>query len=151
MVYSPIFSSTRFPLLWGDLKSLILGFHIRKSVPCELFLLGYIILQMTRKKNWDPKRIKTATEATRNEEKSSYKASRVFSVPQTTPEPYVKDRQKSSSETVTTKLGRKQVLPCEAQNDLAEYCLLMERIFWGGLDNGRRHASRLPNCCKKRN
>jgi len=61
----------------------------------------------------------------------SYKASRVFSVSQTTVERYVKDRQESSSETIKTKLGRKQVLPCEAENDLAEHCLLMERKFFG--------------------
>jgi len=61
----------------------------------------------------------------------SYRASRVFIVPQTTPERYVKDRQKISSEAVKTKLGRKQVLPCEAENDVAEHCLLMERKFFG--------------------
>ena len=61
----------------------------------------------------------------------SYKASRDFNVPQTTLERYVKDRQKSSSVTVKTKLGRKQVLPCEAENDLAEHCLFMERKFFG--------------------
>ena len=61
----------------------------------------------------------------------SYKASRVFNVPQQTLECYVKDGQKSSSETVKTKLGRKQVLPCEAENDLAEHCLLTERKFFG--------------------
>ena len=61
----------------------------------------------------------------------SYKASRIFNVPQTTLEHYVKDQQKSSSETVKTKLGRKQVLPCEAENDMADHCLLMERKFFG--------------------
>jgi len=61
----------------------------------------------------------------------SHKASTVFNIPQTTPERYVKNRQKSSSETVKTKLGRKQVLPCDAENDLAEHCLLMERKFLG--------------------
>jgi hypothetical protein len=61
----------------------------------------------------------------------SYKASRVFNVPQKTLERYVKDRQKSSSETVKTKLCRKQVLRCEAEHDLAEHCLLMERKFFG--------------------
>jgi hypothetical protein len=61
----------------------------------------------------------------------SYKASRVFSIPQTTLEHYVKDQQKSSSETVKTKLDRKQVLPCEAENDLAKRCLVMERKFLG--------------------
>jgi len=61
----------------------------------------------------------------------SYRASRVFNLPQTTLERYVKDRQKSSSETVKTKLDRKQVLNCEAENDVAEHCLLMERKFFG--------------------
>ena len=44
--------------------------------------------------------MKAAIEAIRNKEMGSYKASRVFKVPQTTLECYVKDRQKSSSETV---------------------------------------------------
>jgi len=93
-------------------------------------LLGYIILQIAQKKKMDPERKKAAIEAIRNKEMGSYRASRVFNVPQTTLELYVKDRQKSSSETVKTKLGRKQVLPCEAENDLAEHCLLMERKFF---------------------
>jgi len=73
--------------------------------------------------------MKAANEAVRNKEMGSCKASRDFNVPQTTLERYVKDWQKSSSETVKTKLGSKQVLPCEAENDLAEHCLLMERKF----------------------
>jgi len=28
-------------------------------------------------------------------------------------------------------VGRKQVLPCEVENDVAKHCLLMERNFWG--------------------
>jgi len=62
---------------------------------------------MTRRKKWDPERMKAATEDMRNKAMGSYKAPRVFNVPQTTPERYVKDRQKSSSEVTTTKLGRK--------------------------------------------
>jgi len=61
----------------------------------------------------------------------SYKASRVFNVPQTTLKRYVKDRQKSASETVKTELGMEQVLLCEAESDLAERCLLIERKFYG--------------------
>jgi hypothetical protein len=53
--------------------------------------------------------MKTATGVMTNKEMRSYKASRVFSVPQKTPQRYVKDRQKISSEAITTKLGRKQV------------------------------------------
>jgi hypothetical protein len=86
---------------------------------------------MAQRKKCDPERMKAAIEAIRNKEMGSYKASSVFNVPQTTLELYVKDRQKSPSKTEKTKLGRKQVLPCEAKNDLAEHCLLMERKFLG--------------------
>jgi len=75
--------------------------------------------------------MKAANEAIRHKEMGSYRTSRVFNVPQTSLERYVTDRQKSSSETVKTQLGRKQVLPCEAENDLAEHCLLMERTIFG--------------------
>ena len=44
--------------------------------------------------------MKAAIEAIKNKEMGSYKASRVFTVPQTTIERYVKDRQKSSSEAI---------------------------------------------------
>jgi hypothetical protein len=74
--------------------------------------------------------MKAAIEAMRNKEMGSYKASISFTLPQTTLERYVKDRQKSSSETIKTKLGRKQIHPCEAENDLAERCLLLERKFF---------------------
>jgi hypothetical protein len=70
---------------------------------------------MAQGKKWDPERMKTAIEAIRNKEMGSYKASRGFNVPQTTLERYVNDRQKISNETIKTKLGRKQVLPCEAE------------------------------------
>jgi len=127
-----------------------MGLPILETVLRISLLLSYIILQMPQREKWDPERMKAAIEAIRNREMGSYKSSRFFSVPQTTLERYVKDQQKSSSETVETKLGRKQVLRCEAENDLAEHCLLMEKnIFW--FDNGKCHASRLPTCCKKRN
>jgi len=57
---------------------------MRKSVPCELLLLDYIILQMARREKFDPERMKAANEAMRNKEMGSYKASRVFNLPQTT-------------------------------------------------------------------
>jgi Tfp pilus assembly protein PilV len=89
-------------------------------------LQGYIILQIAQRKKWDPERMEAATEAIRNKEMGSYKASKVFNVQQTTLGPYVKDRKKCSSETVKTKLGRKQVLTCEAESDLAAH---LERKF----------------------
>ena len=45
-----------------------------ESVPCELLLLGYIMLQMAQRKKWVPKRMKAAIEAIRNKEMGNYKA-----------------------------------------------------------------------------
>jgi hypothetical protein len=39
---------------------------------------------MAQRKKWDPERMKTPVEAVRSKEMGSYKASRVFNVPQTT-------------------------------------------------------------------
>jgi uncharacterized HAD superfamily protein len=65
----------------------------------------------------------------RNKEMGSYRASRALNVPQTTLELYIKDREKSLNEEIKTKLGTKQVLPCEAENELDEHRLLVERKF----------------------
>jgi len=67
-----------------------------------------------------PRKDEAAMEAMRNKEMGSYKASRFFNVPHTTPKRYVKDRQESSSEVIKAEMGRKQFLPCEAENDLVE-------------------------------
>jgi len=86
---------------------------------------------MAQREKWDAERIKAAIEGIRNKEMGGYKAFRVFSIPQTALEHYVQDQQKSSSETIKTKLGNKQVLPCEAEICLAEHCLLVVRKFFG--------------------
>jgi hypothetical protein len=57
--------------------------HIRKPVTCELFVLGYVILQMAKRNKWDSERMKAIIEAMRNKVIDRYKAFRVFSVPQT--------------------------------------------------------------------
>ena len=48
--------------------------------------------------------MKAAIEAVRNEDMGSCKASRLFNLPQTTLQRYVKDRQKSSSEAIKQNL-----------------------------------------------
>jgi len=73
--------------------------------------------------------MKAAIETLRNKEMGSYKASRIFNGPQTKLQRYVKDRQKNSSEAIKTEMGRKRVLLCEAEHNLAEHSLLMERKF----------------------
>jgi len=47
---------------------------------------------MIRKKKWNPERMWGAIEAMRNKEKFSYKASKVFNLPQVTLRLYVKGR-----------------------------------------------------------
>jgi hypothetical protein len=74
-----------------------MGLPILRTVPRELFLLGYIVLQMPQRKNWDPERMKAAIKVIRNREMGSYKASKFFNVLQKTIERYVKDQQKSLS------------------------------------------------------
>jgi hypothetical protein len=59
---------------------------------------------MTQRKIWYPKRMKAAIEAMRNKEMGSYKVSRVFNIPQTTLERYIKDWEKSSNQAIKTKL-----------------------------------------------
>jgi len=51
---------------------------------------------MARRQKWDQERMKAAMEAMRSKEMDSYKASRVFNLPQTTLQGFVKDWQKSS-------------------------------------------------------
>jgi len=70
---------------------------------------------MAEREKWDPERMKAAIEALRNKEMGSYRASRIFNVPQTKLQRYVKDRQKSSSEAIKTEMGRKRVVLCEAE------------------------------------
>jgi hypothetical protein len=78
---------------------------------------------MTRRKKWDPERMTAAIEAMRYKEMGSYKASRFFSLPQTTLQSYVKDRE-SSSEAIKQKWeGSKFFL-------VKEKMILLNTVFW---------------------
>jgi hypothetical protein len=92
--------------------------------------------------------MKAAIEGMKNKEVGSCKVSSVSNVPHSTLACYIKDDEKSSKEAIKTKLGRKQALPYEAENDLAEHCLLMKRKFFG-LTIGMPCFS--PTCLKKWN
>lgn len=84
-----------------------------------------------KRKQWDPDQMKAAINAVKNKEMGSYKASRVFCVPQTTLERYVSNSDKESNELITTKLGRKSTMAVDIEMDLADYCLQMEQRFFG--------------------
>lgn len=74
--------------------------------------------------------MKAAISAMRKNEMGSYKAARVFGVPQTTLERYVKGN-KSPDAVIQTTIGRKPVFPSELEEDLKNYCIQMEERFFG--------------------
>jgi hypothetical protein len=53
------------------------------------------------------------------------------SVPRGTLERYVKDTSSSPEELVNVHLGRRTVLPCELENKLLEYSIVMEQRYYG--------------------
>jgi len=82
-------------------------------------LLGYIILQIAQKKIWDPERKKAAIEAIRNKEMGSYRASRVFNVPQTT------------LQNAMLKTGRKAQVKQQKQNWVgSKFFLVKQKMMW---------------------
>lgn len=72
--------------------------------------------------------MKSAVDAVKNKEMGSFKASRIFNVPQTTLERYVKLA--NSNETVKP-IGRQPTLPPIIEADLVKYCTIMEDKFYG--------------------
>jgi predicted PolB exonuclease-like 3'-5' exonuclease len=66
---------------------------------------------MTRRRKWDPERMKAAIETVRNKEMGSYKASSVFNLAQATLQSCVRDGQERSSEAIKQKwVGSKYFL-----------------------------------------
>ncbi|XP_069670121.1 jerky protein homolog-like [Periplaneta americana] len=86
--------------------------------------------EMSGRKKWDPQRMRAAVEAVKSKEMGSFKASRIFGVPQTTLERYVKN-EKRPEEIFKEKLGRKPVFDPEMEDELARHCLTMEERFFG--------------------
>ena len=93
--------------------------------------------------------MKAAIEAMRNKEMGSYKAFRVFNLPQ-------------KHRSVMLNIGRKVQVKQWQQNWLGskffhvkQKIIWLNTVFWWkenfGLDNGRSYVSRLLTCCKKRN
>jgi hypothetical protein len=83
---------------------------------------------MTQKKKWAPEGSYSDYEQQGN---GRLQGVRGFQRTRNIMELYVQGRQRSSVEATKTKSNRKQVLPCEAENDPAEHRLLTERKFFG--------------------
>ncbi|XP_072380823.1 uncharacterized protein [Diabrotica undecimpunctata] len=103
-------------------------------------------------KQWDPDRMIRAIRAVRGKEMGYLKASKLFAVPKSTLEDYVKQENKTPEQLVAVKIGRRPVLSAEMEADLVSYCLEMDRRFYGigtadikrlayqiALRNGLRH------------
>ncbi|CAH2006982.1 unnamed protein product [Acanthoscelides obtectus] len=81
-----------------------------------------------------------AVQAVKNKEMGYQKASQIFQVPRGTIERYEKDA-RSVHELVSTSLGRKPALTCEMEKMLAEYCIQMEKKFYGLRRQDVKHFS----------
>ena len=86
--------------------------------------------------------MKAAIKAMRNKEMGRYEASRIFNLPQTTLQSYVKGRKETSSEAIKQNwLGSKFFLVKKTMIWLNTVCDA-KKVF--GLDKGRRRARRVP-------
>jgi hypothetical protein len=74
---------------------------------------------MAQRKKWDPKRMNAAIEAMRNKEVDSYKASRVFNIPQTTLEHLI------------LKTGRKAQMKQSKQDSVgSKFFFVKQKMIW---------------------
>ena len=98
----------------------------------------------TKHKKWDPNQMKLAVNAVRAKEMGYLKASKLFGVPKSTLEDYVKQPNKTPEELIAVSIGRKPVLSSELEESLVVYCLEMDRRFYGiGVGDIKRLAYQL--------
>lgn len=95
-------------------------------------------------RQWDPNQMKLAINAVRAKEMGYFKASKLFSVPKSTLEDYVKQTDKTPEQLLNIPIGRKPVLTSEMEENLVSYCLEMDRRFYGiGVTDIKRLAYQL--------
>ncbi|KAK9736730.1 THAP domain [Popillia japonica] len=82
-------------------------------------------------KTWNPDQMKLAIRAVREKEMGYLKTSKVFDVPKSTLEDYVKQFDKTPEQLVAAPIGRRPVLSLEMEEDLVSYCLETDRRFYG--------------------
>lgn len=71
-----------------------------------------------------------AIKAVRCKEMGLKTASRVFEVPRSTLKDKVNSKETDIEKLISTRLGRKPVLPSNVEEELVSYCLMMEKVFW---------------------
>lgn len=82
------------------------------------------------RKKWDPANMAAAVNACRNKEVGYLRASKTFQVPKITLQNYVKSG-KHTSELIKLPLGRKPVLNYALEDDLVQYCVKLDKQFFG--------------------
>lgn len=85
---------------------------------------------MAQRKTWDRVKMKNAIMAVKNKEMGTLRASKEFGVPRSTISDYVKKPVEVLDVLLNSPLGRKTILLPEAEGELVEYCLLMEKSFY---------------------
>ncbi|KAJ4429765.1 hypothetical protein ANN_21969, partial [Periplaneta americana] len=84
-----------------------------------------------RRKLWKEEDMKAAIISVRNKVMGLQRASNTFNVPKSTLKDTVNSKEEDVDKLVSTKLGRKPVLPFELEDSLVSYCLEMEKRFYG--------------------
>lgn len=93
------------------------------------------------RQKWRPADMLNAISAVREKTKTLNEAARCFNVPKATLSRKVAKRDVDPQILVNEKLGRKPILPLQIEKELVEYCLLMERKFYGLTRNDIRRMA----------
>ncbi|KAG8241862.1 hypothetical protein J6590_077131 [Homalodisca vitripennis] len=100
---------------------------------------------VANRKKWDPERMKCAVLAAKDKEIESFKAARIFNVPQTTIERFDKIGNNSDGLSTPNPISRPATLKV-IDDDLAKYCIIIENKFYGlTTKDVRSMAFRLAN------
>jgi lipid II:glycine glycyltransferase (peptidoglycan interpeptide bridge formation enzyme) len=85
------------------------------------------------RKTWDKEAMLKATEAVKNEEMGTLKASQDFNVPRSILRDHLKEDTEGNDVQVCVevRLGRKPVFPRPVEDQLVEYFVMMEKQFFG--------------------
>lgn len=86
---------------------------------------------MAQRKTWDRVKMKEAVITVQNKEMGLLKASKAFQVPRSTLKDYVKKPAEELQKLLDVPLGRKPILPPQLEYELVEYCLLMDKSYYG--------------------
>jgi hypothetical protein len=72
-----------------------------------------------------------AIKAVRSEEIRLKKTSKVFEIPRSTLKNYVNSKETDTGKLISTRLGRKPVLPYNLEEEIASFCQMVDREFFG--------------------